>query len=125
MTPPNETTADEREPANLAEVAIGLSSEQIARYEGIIDHFLGGHYFSIDEEGKVASWNEHAEERFGWSALEVVGEDFFEYVAVGARDDLMPTLRGERGDPAGCELDLRTKRRDGAEVSTHVALVPI
>ncbi|MFL5780371.1 MAG: EAL domain-containing protein [Thermoleophilaceae bacterium] len=125
MTPRDENTAEAHEPANLAEVAIGLSHDQLAKYEGIIDRFLGGRYFSIDEEGKVAGWNGHAEKRFGWSSLEVVGEDFFEYIAVDARDELMPTLRGERGDPAGCELQLATKRRDGAAVETGVALVPI
>jgi PAS domain S-box-containing protein len=125
MTPRDENTAEAREPANLAEVAIGLSPDQLAKYEEIIDLFLSGHYFSIDEEGKVAGWNDHAERRFGWSSLEVVGEDFFEYIAVGAHDELMPTLRGERGDPAGCQIELATKRRDGAGVKTGIALVPI
>ena len=125
MTSPHETPADSREPANLADAAIGLSPEQLARYEAIVDRFLSGRYFSLDEEGKVAAWNDHAEARFGWSAIEVVGEDFFEYVATGSRDELLPTLRGERGDPAGCELELVTKRRDGATVQTHVALAPI
>jgi PAS domain S-box-containing protein len=127
-TPPGDPATDAisaNEPASLAEVAIGLSPEQMARYEGVIDHFLRGHYVSLDEEGKVAAWNAHAEARFGWSSLEVVNEDFFEYVATGARDDLLPILRGEHGDPAGRELKLASKRRDGAGVETEVAVVPI
>jgi PAS domain S-box-containing protein len=125
MTPQDDAAIAANEPANLAEVAIGLSAEQFSRYEAVIDHVLCGHYFSLDEEGKVASWNDHAEARFGWSALEVVGEDFFEYVATAARDELMPVLRGEQSDPAGRELAVRSKRRDGGEVNTDVALVPI
>jgi PAS domain S-box-containing protein len=114
------------EPADLAEVAIGLGREQMARFEGVIEHFLCGDYFSLDEEGKVAAWNARAEERFGWSALEVVGEDFFTYLATGGvRDELMPLLRGERGDPAGRELVLETKRRNGTTARTEVAIVPI
>jgi PAS domain S-box-containing protein len=125
MTPPDETTAATREPANLAEAAIGLNAHQMAKYEPVVDSFLSGHYFSLDEEGKVASWNDHAEARFGWSALEVVGEDFFEYVATGGREELAPVLRGEGGDPAGRATKLATKRRDGNEGAVDVALVPI
>ena len=125
MLPPNETSTDLREPANLAEAAIGLTPEQVARYEGVIDQFLRGNYFSLDEEGKVAAWNEHAESCFGWATLEVLGEDFFEYVAADAREELMPVARGEQSDPAGRELELTTTRRDGAQVKTAVALVPI
>ena len=123
MTPVDEAHANE--PANLAEVAIGLTPEQIGRYEPVIEHFLRGHYFVLDQEGKVASWNAHAEQRFGWSALEVVGEDYFELVATGVRDELAPVVRGELSDPAGRELALTTRRRDGASVQTDAAFVPI
>jgi PAS domain S-box-containing protein len=125
MTPQDDAAIAANAPANLAEVAIGLSPEQMAKYEGVIDQFLRGHYFSLDEEGKVAAWNDRAEARFGWSALEVVGEDFFEYLAAGVGDELMPILRGEQTDPAGRELAMATKRRDGGGVTTEVALVPI
>jgi PAS domain S-box-containing protein len=112
-------------PANLAEAAIGLTQEQMAKYESLIERFLRGEYFSLDEEGKVASWNRTSESCFGWSPLEVVGEDFFEYVATNARDELIPILGGEYGDPAGCILELDTRRRDGATMRTEVAVVPI
>jgi PAS domain S-box-containing protein len=129
MTAPNDRTnpaADAvEEPANLADVAIGLSAEKLAEYEELIGRFLRGDYFSLDEEGKVASWNARAEARFGWSALEVVSEDFFEYVAQGFGDELMPTLRGDYGDPAGRTLELQTRRRDGTQLTTDAAVVPI
>ena len=119
--PPGDAPA----PADLAEAAIGLTPEQMAKYEPLIEQFLRGDYFSLDEEGKVASWPGQAEARFGWSALEVVGEDFFEYIATGAKERLMPILEGEIGDPAGCAIVLDTKRRDGAEMPTEAAVVPI
>jgi PAS domain S-box-containing protein len=126
MTLPDDvTTAAASEPANLADAAIGLSPDQMARYEGVVEHFLCGYYFSIDEEGKVAAWNGHAERRFGWSSLEVVGEDFFEYIGTTGRDELMPILRGEHADPAGRELVLDTKRRDSGIVRSEIAVVPI
>src|SRR5919202_1356176 len=105
----NNQAAGASEPADLAEAAIGLPPELLAR----------------DEEGKVAAGNGHAEARFGWAPLEVVGEDFFEYVAVEGRDGILPILAGEYGDPAGLTLPLRTRRRDGSETGTEVAIVPI
>jgi PAS domain S-box-containing protein len=126
MTIPDDVnTAAASEPANLADAAIGLSPDQMARYEGVVEHFLCGYYFSIDEEGKIAAWNAHAEQRFGWSSLEVVGEDFFDYIATAGRDELMPILRGDHGDPAGRELELDTKRRNGGIVQSEIAVVPI
>jgi PAS domain S-box-containing protein len=128
MAAPNDVNipaAPPDEPANLAAAAIGLTQDQLSQYEGLIERFLRGEYFSLDEEGKVAAWNGHAEKRFGWSPIEVVGEDFFEYVATGAKDELMPVLAGDRGDPAGLQMTLDTRRRDGAGVRTEAAIVPI
>jgi PAS domain S-box-containing protein len=128
MTAPNDRpnqTPEDLEPADLAQAAIGLPPELLARYEELIERFLRGWYFSLDEEGKVAAWNGHAEARFGWAPLEVVGEDFFEYVGTEARDELMPLLAGEGGDPAGRRLELGTRSRNGRELRTDVALVPI
>ncbi|MEA2309313.1 MAG: hypothetical protein QOI65_1599 [Thermoleophilaceae bacterium] len=121
----NNPGRDADEPADLAEAAIGVTPEQMAKYEPLIEQFLRGDYFSIDEEGKVAAWNGRAESHFGWSALEVVGEDFFEYIATGAKEQLMPVVAGQTEDPAGCTLVLDTKRRDGTVVPTEAAVVPI
>ena len=103
-----ELEQEHEQPADLAEAAIGLTPEQLAQYEAVIVRFLRGEYFSLDEEGKVADWNRQAEGRFGWSAVEVVGEDFFEYIASpaardAARAELTPCVAGSAYEgPAGC-----------------------
>ena len=128
---PNHPELEQEQPADLAEAAIGLTPEQLARYEEVIVRFLRGEYFSLDEEGKVADWNRQAEARFGWSAVEVVGEDFFEYVASpagrdAARAELTPYVTGTAEDgPAGLALELETQRRDLSLVRTEIAAVPI
>ncbi len=134
MTPRADTNnpePPEDQLADLAEAAIGLSTEQLAEYEEVIVRFLRGHYFSLDEEGKVADWNRHSEARFGWSALEVIGEDFFEYIASpGSREaaqaELAPVVTGAADDGlAGAAFELETQRRDLSLVCTDIAAVPI
>ncbi|HEX8074568.1 MAG TPA: EAL domain-containing protein [Thermoleophilaceae bacterium] len=125
---PNETA---NEPADLAEVALGVTPEQVERYTAVIDRFLRGQYFSIDEEGKVASWHAAAEERFGWTAIELSREDFFEFVAARAtkaelRAQLEPIFTGADHDgSAGRTLEIDTQARDGTLLRTEVAVVPI
>ena len=128
---PNHPELEQEQPADLAEAAIGLTPEQLAQYEEVIVRFLRGEYFSLDEEGKVSAWNRAAEARFGWSVHEVLDEDFFESIA--ARDvaeelqgSLRPILNGDgRDGPAGSMLELTTRRRDGNQIMTDIAVVPI
>src|SRR5207302_8344495 len=68
-------------PADLAVAALGISADQLARNQDVIDRLLDRCYFSLDEEGKVSAWNPQAEARFGWPGHEVLGEDFCEYLA--------------------------------------------
>ncbi|MEA2397428.1 MAG: hypothetical protein QOK25_984 [Thermoleophilaceae bacterium] len=119
------------EPADLAEVALGVTREQLDAYTVVIERFLRGEYFSLDEEGKVASWHAAAEARFGWTVMELAGEDFFDFVASREtgeelRTELTPLLVGEKQDgPAGRSLEIETQRRDGGRIRTDVAAIPI
>jgi len=118
-------------PADLVEAALGVTPEQLARYEVVIERFLQGTYFSLDEESKVSAWNRAAEARFGWAVHEVLDEDLFEFLAVPdeadeLRESLSPIVGGqEREGPAGLALQLPTRRRDGTRILTDVAVVPI
>ena len=84
---PNIESEAHLEPADLAEVALGVTPEQLERYADVIDHLLDGTYFSLDEEGKISAWNTSAEASFGWPGHEVLGEDFFEFLALPDEDD--------------------------------------
>jgi PAS domain S-box-containing protein len=128
---PDQPDANVTEPADLAEVALGVTQEQLQRYEGIINRFLSGDYFSLDAGGKVNAWTRSADQRFGWAQSEMTGEDLAEILVVPdaqeeARSLIGPVVRGEeREGPAGLQVELETHRRDGSRLTTEVALVPI
>jgi PAS domain S-box-containing protein len=116
--------------ADLAEVAIGVTQEQLQRYEGLINHFLRGDYLSVDADGKVIAWTRAAEQRFGWAAGEMTGEELTTTLVPPdgheeAKALLDPVVRGEKSDPAGAVLELETHRRDGSRLTTEIAFVPI
>jgi PAS domain S-box-containing protein len=118
------------EPADLAEVALGVTQEQLQRYEGVITHFLSGDYLSVDADGKVIAWTRAAERRFGYAAGEMTGEELATTLVVPeghseARDQIVPIVRGEKSDPAGTQIELETHRRDGSRLRTEIAFVPI
>ncbi|HEX8065517.1 MAG TPA: EAL domain-containing protein [Thermoleophilaceae bacterium] len=135
MTAPDDaTTANtpDGKPADIAEAALGVTPDQLAKYEVVIERFLRGEHFSLDEDGKVQSWNATAEQRFGWSAQEIVGEDFAPALLPAEERDrfvaeLGPLFRGEvaEGEAAGRAVELETRRRDNALVKTEVSIVPI
>jgi PAS domain S-box-containing protein len=128
---PDKPDGHNPEPADLAEAALGVSPEQLQRYEQVIDRFLSGEYLSIDGEGKVIAWTGAAEKHFGWASGEMTGEELALTLAVPevqreTRGILDPIVRGEKRDgTAGLQLELQTHRRDGAKMKTDVAVVPI
>ena len=118
------------QPADLAEAAIGVTQEQLQRYEALITHFLRGDYLSVDAEGKVIAWTRAAEQRFGWAAGEMTGEELATtLVPPDGHDEakavIDPIVRGEKADPAGATVELETHRRDGVRLTTEIAFVPI
>ena len=50
----NPTVDGGDEPADLAEAALGITPEQLERYEDVILRLFDGSYFTVDEEGKVS-----------------------------------------------------------------------
>lgn len=119
------------EPADLAEVALGVSPEALQRHEATINRFLSGEYLSLDSEAKVIAWTASAEKRFGWASGEMTGEQLWTTLIVPERQDEMraliePLVRGEeREGPAGAEIELETQRRDGSKLKTEVSFIPI
>jgi PAS domain S-box-containing protein len=119
------------EPADLAEAALGVTQEQLQRYEPVIHRFLRGEYLSLDAEGRVNAWPRSAEERFGWAPAEMTGEELATALAVPEVSREMraifdPIVRGlEREGSQGRTLELESHRRDGSRQKTEVAVVPI
>lgn len=128
---PDTTAGHTPEPADLAEAALGVSQEQLQRFESTITRFLTGDYLSLDAEGKVMAWTRAAEERFGWAAGEMTGEELATTLIVPEVQNEMralidPIVTGaEREGAAGAEVELQTHRRDGTKLKTQVSFVPI
>jgi PAS domain S-box-containing protein len=127
----DQTAGHNTEPADLADAAIGVSQEQLQKYDEIISRFLRGEYLSLDSEGRVNSWPAAAEQRFGWASSEMSGEELALTLAAPEvqremRALIDPITRGEERDgTAGKQLVLETQRRDGTCLKTDAAIVPI
>jgi PAS domain S-box-containing protein len=128
----DDTAGHTTEPADLAEVALGVSPEALQRHEATITRFLSGEYLSLDSEAKVIAWTGAAEKRFGWASGEMTGEELWKHLIVPEAQDEMraliqPLIRGEQpeGGPAGAQIDLETQRRDGSKLTTEVSFIPI
>nr|MDQ3935551.1 PAS domain S-box protein [Actinomycetota bacterium] len=123
--------AENKQPADLVEAALGVTQEQLQRNEAIITRFLVGDYLSLDTEGKIIAWPKEAEKRFGWATAEMTGEELATTLAVPEIQREMralfdPIVRGESRDgAAGKRFELETQRRDGERMKTEVAVVPI
>jgi PAS domain S-box-containing protein len=127
----DKTDLNSPEPADLAEAALGVSQEALQRFEATITRFLTGEYLSLDADGKVIAWTRAAEQRFGWAAGEMTGEELATVLVVPeaqseARALIDPIVRSEaREGPAGAQIELATHRRDGSKLKTQISFVPI
>lgn len=72
---------------------------------------------TVDEDGKITSWNAAAERIFGWSEAEALGADLPDMETAASFDDLLArartgqTVEGieeERGTKSGDRIDVRT-----------------
>ncbi|MBW7850731.1 MAG: PAS domain S-box protein [Rhodospirillales bacterium] len=81
---------------------------------------------SLDIEGRVTSWNTGAERMFGWSADEIVGQDFScffspEAVSEGLPGRALAAVRETgRHEAEGWRL-----RKDGSRFWAHIVMTPL
>ncbi|MCP1661368.1 MAG: PAS domain S-box protein [Methanocalculus sp. MSAO_Arc1] len=76
-------------------------------------------------DGRVISWNKGAEETFGYTAEEMVGESIITIIPEPLRDQWKKTLQKvQRGEPV---QDIETRRitKDGRELELSLSLSPI
>jgi PAS domain S-box-containing protein len=79
--------------------------------------------YALDGEGRVRSWNRAAEQMFGWSAAEVMGQHLASVPtdALDAfRDSVGQVFRGE----AITGLEVRRRRRDGVTLDLRICAAP-
>ncbi|MDG9667759.1 response regulator [Hahella sp. CR1] len=101
-----------------------ISQEQ-ARLAAIVDGSTDA-IISKSLEGVVTSWNRAAEEMFGYSAEEAVGQTMASLIMPAERmaeeEYILQRLR--RGDPVS-HFDTTRKRRDGSEVDVSITVSPV
>lgn len=83
----------------------------------------------VDSEGRIELVNRQAEQMFGYSAEELVGEKIELLVPDSARpghtEHRAGYLASPRLRPMGADLDLRARRKDGSEFPVEIRLAPV
>lgn len=96
------------------------------RLSAIVEHARIG-ILSVDRDRSIASWNQAAQQLFGWSAEEVLGRPMtiLDPLDPDATPVQLPSTSDP--DPAATRAYLETKRRhrDGYDVEVGVSLAPI
>ncbi|MGI9045042.1 MAG: PAS domain S-box protein [Gemmatimonadaceae bacterium] len=79
-----------------------------------------------DIEGRIVTWNNHAEIVYGWTAEEAIGRNFFEIILLGeASASEVSEIRAALGSGEHVVRELEVTRRDGSRVWTAIRLSPI
>ncbi len=89
--------------------------------ESAIDAIL-----TIDEAGKIVSWNRSAEVIFGWTKAEILGQPVSLLIPVSYHDvrdkGIQRVMQGGRPEVIGKTVELYAVRRDGSEFPIEISL---
>ena len=110
----------------LAQAAL-LESEQMAR--AIIDTALDA-FIQLDDSGTVIGWSPKAEDMFGWSSQEIIGQQLSSFIIpIENRDAhserIAQFLRGADNGILGRRYESPSLRRDGTEFESEVSLTAL
>ncbi len=104
-----------------------LESEQMAL--AIIETALDA-FMQLDPAGTVLAWSPKAEEMFGWSRQEVVGQKLADFIIPPENRDtyvkrVADFLRGAEDGILGKRFDSVSLRRDGKRLNTEISLTAL
>lgn len=112
------------------ELALRQAEEQLRfndeRFQLLISRVKGYAIFTLDPEGRVATWNEGAQELKGWEAKEIIGQHFSKFYPqeeAGERK-LERNLEIARTEGQFEEEGWRV-RKDGSRFMAKVVITPI
>ena len=110
----------------VAEDALRASEEQ----QRMIIETASYAFLAIDDDGRVAEWNRHAEDTFGWSRDEAIGAEFADLIIpVGLRAAHREGIRryaatGE-GRILNRRMELEAVHRDGHHFPVEITIWPV
>ena len=95
---------------------------QLAHQSQILDQ-IHESVLTMDQMGYITSWNRGAEQLFGYTALEAVGQNIlFLYADEGRGDELEPDLFAEQG---GRMMEVRRRKKSGEVFWASLSLSPL
>jgi PAS domain S-box-containing protein len=102
-------------------------SEQMAR--AIIDTALDA-FLQLDEKGVICDWSPKAEEMFGWSRGEAIGQRLREIIVPEAileahANRMAKFLEDSKNGEPGIRFEMPSRRCDGTEIQTEVSLTTL
>jgi len=104
--------------------AASLSDE--GRYRLLIDAIKDYAIYMLDPEGRVSSWNPGAERFKGYTADEIMGENFSRFYTPEDRESGLPAINLRRAFTEGrYEGEGWRIRKDGGRFWAHVIIDPI
>jgi diguanylate cyclase (GGDEF)-like protein/PAS domain S-box-containing protein len=109
-----------------AELALRESEEQTR----LIIETASQAYVAIDAQGLITDWNAQAEETFGWSRKEALGEQLENRIIPEAqreahRAGLARYLKTGEGRLLGKRIEVTARHRDGHEFSAELTIWPV
>ena len=130
-----------KEPADLVALALFVSigvlisvlNEALHRrrrqMDALLDHALDA-VIVADREGRILAWNPRAEEMFGWSRDEALGQLLADTVVPPSlreahRRGIETYLATGHGPVLNRLIELPARRRDGTEIPVEIAITPV
>ena len=109
-----------------AEEALAQDEETLRRTTQLLQTLIDAAplaILAVDPKGCVRSWNRAAEQMFGWSEAEVIGQTV-PFVPPQALDAFRSSLRGVLDGEALTGLQVRRNRRDGIAIDLRICAAP-
>jgi len=97
--------------------------------DALLDHSLDA-VIVADREGRIVTWNPKAEQLFGWSRDEVLGQSLADTIVPPSlreahRRGIAHYLATGEGPVLNRLIELSARRRDGTEIPVEIAITPV
>jgi PAS domain S-box-containing protein len=102
----------------------GPSSKQLPYVGPLLDH-LEDAVVGVDSDWRITIWNRGAEQMYGWSEREVLGQHVSSFLRVDLSEERRAEVRREVAERGRWRGEATVERSDGSSVSVEVITVAI